>query len=75
MCWVCIRCFALCGNQGRLIELATDKGHEACREDARELMRQIQEKNVEYDAERKVCYLQLHFSLMYQFLDGISSYP
>jgi hypothetical protein len=32
----------------------TEKGHESVREEARALMREIQEKSVEYDPERKV---------------------
>ena len=33
----------------------TVKDHDAVREDAKELMRQIKAKNIEYDADRKVC--------------------
>ena len=32
----------------------TEKDHEVVREEARDLMRQIQEKSVEYDPDRKV---------------------
>lgn len=37
-----------------LIVLSSERGHELCREEARELMRQIQEKNVASDSSRKV---------------------
>jgi len=34
--------------------LGVEKDHDIVREEARDLMRQIQEKSVEYDPERKV---------------------
>jgi len=37
--------------------MRSDKDHDLVREDARDLMRIIQEKSVEYDPDRKVAYL------------------
>lgn len=42
-----------------LIKPLTEKDHEVVRGEARELMRTIQEKGVEYDADRKVSYWSL----------------
>ena len=36
------------------MNLKTEKDHEILREEAREFMRQIQEKSAEYDSDRKV---------------------
>ena len=42
---------------GLLTYNASEKDHEVVREEARDLMRQIQEKGVEYDPDRKVCFV------------------
>ena len=54
-------CFILKYAFRNVVNISTDKDHDIVREEARDLMRSIQAKSVEYDSDRKV---SIMFSLL-----------